>query len=79
MSPHQALHDPTYLAYLGIIFGSIAAGGVVLAILSWGFNKDLGSIWTTYRSWLVIAPIGLAVVFAGRIPTIIGINLLAIF
>lgn len=79
MSPHQALHNSIYLAYLSIIFGSLAAAGLVLTILSWGFNKQLGPIWTTYRSWLVIAPIGMAVVFAGRVPTIIGVTLLAIF
>src|SRR6266446_3005691 len=79
MSPHQALHDPVFHAYLRIIFGSLAAGGIVLSILSWGLKKQLGPIWSTYRSWLVLAPIGMAVIFAGRVPTIIGITLLAIF
>ena len=79
MSPQQALHDPIYRAYLLIIFGCLAAGGAVLILLSFGFKKKLGSIWSTYRSWLVIAPLGLAVVFAGRVPTIIGVTLLAIF
>src|SRR6266850_2269582 len=79
MSPHQALHDPVFLAYLRIIFASLAAGGIVLSILHWGLKKQLGPIWSTYRSWLVLAPIGMAVIFAGRVPTIIGITLLAIF
>jgi phosphatidate cytidylyltransferase len=79
MSPHHALHDPIFLAYLRVIFVSLFGGGIVLGILHWGLKKDLGSIWSTYRSWLVLAPIGLAAIFAGRIPTIIGITLLAIF
>ena len=79
MSPHQALHDPVFHAYLRIIFGSLAAGGIVLGLVHWGLKKPLGSIWSTYRSWLVLAPIGLAVIFAGRVPTIIGVTLLAIF
>ena len=79
MSPHEALHDPVFKAYLAIVFGSLAFGGIVLAILSIGFNKQLGPIWSTYRSWLILAPIGLAVVFAGRSPTIIGVTLLAVF
>jgi phosphatidate cytidylyltransferase len=79
MSPHQALQDPIFLAYLRVIFVSLFVGGIVLAVLHWGLKRELGSIWSTYRSWLVMAPIGLAVIFAGRVPTIIGITLLAIF
>jgi phosphatidate cytidylyltransferase len=79
MSPSHALHDPIFLAYLRIIFVSLVVGGMVLGALHWGFRKDLGSIWSTYRSWLVMAPIGLAVVFMGRAPAIIGTTLLAIF
>jgi phosphatidate cytidylyltransferase len=79
MSPHHALQDPVFLAYLRIIFFSLFAGGIVLGIVHWGFKKDVGSIWSTYRSWLVLAPIGLAAIFAGRVSTIIGITLLAIF
>ena len=79
MSPSHALHDPIFLAYLRIIFVSLVVGGIVLGVLHWGFRRDLGSIWSTYRSWLVMAPIGLAVVFMGRAPAIIGTTLLAIF
>ena len=79
MSPSAALHSPIFLAYLRIIFVSLAGGGIVLGFLHWGLKKDLGSIWSTYRSWLVIAPVGLAAVFAGRVPTIAGVTLLAVF
>ena len=79
MSPQRALSDPIFIAYLWIIFVSLLGGGIVLGLLHWGLKKNLGSIWSTYRSWLVIAPLGLAAVFAGRVPTIIGITLLAIF
>jgi phosphatidate cytidylyltransferase len=79
MSPQRALSDPIFLAYLRIIFVCLLGGGIVLAVVHWGFRKNLGSIWSTYRSWLIIAPIGLAAVFAGRVPTIIGVTLLAIF
>jgi phosphatidate cytidylyltransferase len=79
MSPQHALHDPIFLAYVRIIFVSLLVGGIALSILHWGFRKDLGPIWSTYRSWLVMAPVGMAAVFLGRIPTIIGATLLAIF
>jgi phosphatidate cytidylyltransferase len=79
MSPQVALHDPVYRAYLWIVPISVAFGGVILGFLRWGLKKELGPVWSTYRSWLVMAPIALAVVFAGRVPTIVGITLLAIF
>ena len=79
MSPQRALSDPIFLAYLRIIFVSLVGGGIVLALVHWGFRKNLGSIWSTYRSWLIIAPVGLIAVLAGRVPTIIGVTLLALF
>ena len=78
MSPQIALHDPVFLAYLRIVLVSLVTGGVVLGILRWGLKKDVDAMWRTYCSWLIIAPLCLAVVFAGRIPTILGITLLAI-
>ena len=79
MSPQIALHDPVFRAYLFVVPISLAIGGAVLAFLRWGLKKEIESIWRTYRSWLIMAPIGLLVVFAGRIPTIAGVTLLAIF
>jgi phosphatidate cytidylyltransferase len=79
MSPQIALHDPVFRAYLFVVPISLAIGGAVLAFLRWGLKKEIESIWRTYCSWLIMAPIGLLVVFAGRIPTIAGVTLLAIF
>ncbi|PYJ88423.1 MAG: hypothetical protein DME70_04030, partial [Verrucomicrobia bacterium] len=62
MSPQRALHDPIFLAYVRIIFVSLFVGGTALVVLHLGFRKNLGSIWSTYRSWLVMAPVGLAAV-----------------
>jgi phosphatidate cytidylyltransferase len=79
ISPQTALHDPVFRAYLLIVPVSLALGGAILGFLSWGLNKELGPIWKTYRSWLVMAPLGLLVVFAGRVPVIAGVSLLSIF
>jgi phosphatidate cytidylyltransferase len=79
MSPTRALHDPIFLAYVWIIFVSLVVGGIALGLLHWGFRKNLGTVWSTYRSWLVMAPIGMAAVFAGRIPAIVGVTVLAAF
>jgi len=79
MSPQIALHDAVFRAYLLIVPVSLAVGGAILGFIQWGLRKELGSIWKTYRSWLVMAPIGLLVVFAGRVPVIVGVTLLSIF
>ena len=51
----------------------------MLGFLRLGLKKEFGAMWETYRSWLIMAPLGLAVVFAGRVPVIVGVTLLAIF
>src|SRR5437764_2285139 len=79
MSPQTALHDSVFRAYLVIVPVSLAIGGGIVGFLHFGLKKDLGAIWKTYRSWLVMAPIGLLVVFAGRVPVIVGVTLLSIF
>jgi len=79
MSPQNALHDPVFCAYLYIVPLSFVIGGVVLGFVRLVLKKELGTIWATYRSWLLMGPIALAVVFAGRVPSIIGVTLLAIF
>ena len=79
MSPQSALHDPTFLAYVWIVFWVLVAGGVVLGLVQILARKQIAPIWQTYRAWLVMAPLALAVIFAGRVPFIIGVTLLAIF
>src|SRR3954465_4323872 len=79
MSPQNALHDPIFRGYLWIVPISLLIAGGVLAFLHLALKKELGPIWATYRSWLIMAPIALAIVFAGRVPTILGVTLLAIF
>jgi phosphatidate cytidylyltransferase len=79
MSPQIALHDPIFRVYLYIVPISLVIGGIVLGVIRWGLKKEIESIWRTYCSWLIMAPIALLVVYAGRVPTIIGVTLLAIF
>src|SRR6202795_3242061 len=79
MSPQIALHDPIFRAYFGIVTATVLVGGLLLGLVHWGLKKEIRPMWETYRSWLIIAPVALAVVFLGRVPTIIGVTLLAIF
>ncbi len=79
MSPQIALHDPVFRAYLILVPISLGLGGLILVFLRLALHKKLGAVWDTYRSWLIMSPIALAVVWAGRVPTIVGVTLLAIF
>ena len=77
MSPGAALSDPVFRAYLVIVPVALACGGAILAFVQYGLKRNLGSIWATYRSWIVMAMIGLLVVFAGRVAVIAGVALLS--
>ena len=58
MSPQIALHDPVFRAYFGIVTASLLVGGLVLSLLHWGLKKETSAMWKTYRSWLIMAPVG---------------------
>jgi phosphatidate cytidylyltransferase len=79
MSPSAALHDPVFRAYVLILVAMLGGAALILAALQLLFKKQMSAIWRIYRSWLVMAPLAALVVFAGRVPFIIGVTLLAIF
>jgi phosphatidate cytidylyltransferase len=59
------------------VAGVLVVAGLVLSLLKWGFKKNMASIWATYQSWLIMSPIALGCLFAGRIPVIVFFCLLA--
>jgi phosphatidate cytidylyltransferase len=77
MTPQLAWQSEIFRSYAIIVGVVLVASGVALALLKWGFRKDVQSIWLTYRSWLVMAPLMLACVFGGRVVVIVVICLLA--
>ncbi len=78
MSPAVAIHDPVFRAYLWLLLGLLLAAGAILALLQFIFRKQLGTIWTTYRSWLVMGPLIALAIFAGRWPFTLTMTLLAL-
>jgi phosphatidate cytidylyltransferase len=78
MSPQIALHDPVFRNYFCIVLISLAVAGAVLGFLRFVLKKETASMCETYWSWILIAGLGFIVVFLGRIPTIVGVTLLAI-
>src|SRR4029077_7825402 len=79
MSPHIALHDPVFRDYFWIVLISLALAGAGLGFLRFVLKKETAPMFKTYRSWILIAGVGFMVVFLGRIPTITGVTLLAIY
>ena len=78
MSPRAALESTVFLTYAAIILGLIVVSGLILVVLTYGFKKNLSGVWRTYRGWLVMAPLVLGAVFAGRLAVIIGVGLLSL-
>jgi phosphatidate cytidylyltransferase len=78
MSPSAALASGIFWTYVKIAIALLGGAGVALGILTYGFKREMRGIWRTYVGWLFMVPIILAVVFAGREATIVGITLLAL-
>jgi phosphatidate cytidylyltransferase len=78
MSPSAALASGIFWTYVKIAIALLGGAGVALGILTYGFKREMRGIWRTYLGWLFMVPIILAVVFAGREATIVGITLLAL-
>src|SRR5437764_4239940 len=79
MSPSIALHDSVFRTYFVIVLISLVGGGLVLGFIRFGLKRETRTMFQTYWSWILIAGIGLIVVFLGRVPTIVGVTLLAIY
>ena len=78
MSPSAALASPVFLFYLALAGGLLLGAGILLAVLRWGFHKNVQHAWKAYLGWLVMAPLVFAMIFAGRIETIIFFTLVAL-
>src|SRR6185503_21365897 len=77
MTPQAALHSDIFRAYALMVVGVLVVAGLALALLKWVLKKEVTSIWLTYRSWLIMAPLILGSIFGGRAAVIIFICLLA--
>ncbi len=78
MSPTIALHDPIFLRWLVIVPATFVAAGIILWLIQFGFGREMGSIWATYRSWWIMGALGLAAVFLGRVAIIAGVAFLGL-
>ena len=79
MTPTAAMQSDVFRTYLLLVGSVLAVAGVMIAVLKWVLKKQVGSIWLTYRSWLVMSPLLLGAVFAGRVWWIVFVCLVAGF
>ena len=79
MSPVIALSDTTLMTYVAVVTALIVTIGLLLVFLTYACGCRLGSVWSTYRSWLVMVPIVLLVLAAGRVATILSVAVAASF
>lgn len=79
MSPAAALHSNIFLTYVALVAATLAIGGVVLAAVQFTARKSIASVWQTYRGWVALAPLAVAIVFAGRIIFVVSIALVSLF
>jgi phosphatidate cytidylyltransferase len=77
MTPAAALESNIFLFYLFAIVGLLAVAAGLLAIIKYGYHKNVDAVWKTYLGWLIMCPLMLGFIFAGRIAFIFSIMLVA--
>ena len=78
MTFSTSIHDPIFRTYAAITAAVLILGGFLLAMLSRSSKKPLGSVWATYRGWLIMAPTVLIAVALGRTVFIVFVTLLSL-
>jgi len=74
----EVLQDPVYQTYVGIVGGALLAVGLLLLVMKHLAGKNVDSVWRTYRSWLVMAPLVFVAMAGGRIVLILAIGALSL-
>src|SRR5262252_7020288 len=78
MNPTAALASTTFRAYTLVVLGLLLFGGGMLWQVSRS-GRGGASLWATYRGWLVIAPLMLLTIFAGRAAVIVVFTTISVF
>jgi phosphatidate cytidylyltransferase len=78
MTPSAALASPIFRAYALAVLVLLALGGAVLLLLQ-RRGRNCRALWATYRGWLVIAPLLLVTILAGRAPVIVVLTAISCF
>lgn len=66
MSPSAALTSEVFRYFAFLTTGLLVVGGAIIAVVRFGFARDVSRAWDAYRGWLVMIPVIAASLFAGR-------------
>ena len=50
MSPTEAITSEVFHIYLVLITAILIVSGTILAVLRWGFRRDVSHVWKAYRA-----------------------------
>jgi phosphatidate cytidylyltransferase len=65
----------TYVYFTG---GLLLFAGAAIAILKWGFKKNVEHAWHAYRGWLIMIPLVVGAIVLGRVVTILFFGAIAL-
>jgi len=68
----ETLNNDVFQLYAFLIGGIIVLAGLIFIILDKLLHKDISSMWSIYRGWLIMVPIFFAFILLGRIVIILG-------
>ena len=66
MSPSAALANDVFRIFALLTTGLLVVGGATIAVIRFGFGKDVTHAWDSYRGWLIMIPAIAVSIFAGR-------------
>ena len=78
MSPSAALSSEVFRIFALLTTGLLVVGGATIAVVRFGFAKDVSHAWDSYRGWLVMVPTIAASLFAGRAVAICFFAIIAV-
>ena len=78
MSPSAALASEVFRIFALLTTGLLVVGGATIAVVRFGFAKDVSHAWDSYRGWLVMIPTIAASLFAGRTVAICFLAIIAV-
>jgi phosphatidate cytidylyltransferase len=70
LSPSAALANEVFRIFALLTTGLVLIGGAIIAVVRFGFAKDVSHAWDSYRGWLVMIPTIGASLLAGRVVAI---------
>jgi phosphatidate cytidylyltransferase len=79
MSPSAALASDIFCFFALLTTSLLVVGGATIAVLRFGFAKDVSQAWNSYRGWLAMIPVIAASLLAGRAVAICFFAIIAIF